>query len=190
MVTADGQRQTIVTDERWLAGKSQAISMGQVEPALWGLGRRSLTVAPFENYEQWRQALNQPAAGDPVSLLDRPGLRDFAGSPRRAGRRLVGQHGVRSARAAHDRPRGQGPVADDARRGSPMRCRRSRRSTTNCRSAAGCSTPTTPVRQRQQLQGAVPAARHRRRRPVRRRQAAAGVSRQRRPRPQRSGAWT
>jgi len=76
LVTASGQRQTIVTDEGWLAGTSNgdraAVLMGEVEPALWGIGRRSAAVSPLENYEQWRQALNQPAAGDSAAFWTSP----------------------------------------------------------------------------------------------------------------------
>jgi putative heme-binding domain-containing protein len=78
LVTADGQRQTIVTDGQWRvgtdAGAPAATSMGTVAAPLWGLGRRSSAVAPFENYEQWRQALDQPPAGDPAAFWTAPGF--------------------------------------------------------------------------------------------------------------------
>jgi putative heme-binding domain-containing protein len=78
LVTADGQQRTVVTDGRWLTGANKpdrpAVSLGQVERTLWGLGRRSAAIAPFENYEQWRQALNQPGANNSASFWTAPGF--------------------------------------------------------------------------------------------------------------------
>jgi len=58
LVAADGTRQTIVTDGQWRA----AVSLGEAEPALFGIGRRPPTIDPFDNYEQWRQAGGAPPA--------------------------------------------------------------------------------------------------------------------------------
>lgn len=47
------RRATLIrTDESWQG----AVSLGEVAPELWGLGRRSAAVSPFDNYEQWQQA--------------------------------------------------------------------------------------------------------------------------------------
>ena len=48
----DGQTTTIVSDGSWQGAESH----GEVRPELWGLGRRSAAVSPFDNYEQWQQA--------------------------------------------------------------------------------------------------------------------------------------
>jgi putative heme-binding domain-containing protein len=73
-----GERQTVITNERWRAGVTSAdhaaVSMGVVDRALWGLDRRSKAVSPLENYEQWRQALNQPPAGDAAAFWTAPGF--------------------------------------------------------------------------------------------------------------------
>ncbi|QDU31572.1 hypothetical protein ETAA8_67310 [Anatilimnocola aggregata] len=41
----------LITDKEW-----QATDLGAVLPELWGTGRRSIALSPFENYEQWQQA--------------------------------------------------------------------------------------------------------------------------------------
>lgn len=40
-----------------LAPPAAAVDLGPVRPELWGIGRASIAVSPFENYEQWRQSL-------------------------------------------------------------------------------------------------------------------------------------
>src|SRR5207302_549124 len=52
LVDKDGKSTMIATDETWQG----AVSLGEVQPELWGLGRRSATISPFDNYEQWQQA--------------------------------------------------------------------------------------------------------------------------------------
>ncbi|HEY2253777.1 MAG TPA: hypothetical protein VGH74_22035, partial [Planctomycetaceae bacterium] len=48
----DGKSTTIATDETWQG----AVSLGEVPPEQWGIGRRSAAVSAFDNYEQWQQA--------------------------------------------------------------------------------------------------------------------------------------
>jgi len=48
----DGKTNSISTDESWQG----AVSLGDVPPEQWGIGRRSAAVSAFDNYEQWRQA--------------------------------------------------------------------------------------------------------------------------------------
>src|SRR5260221_10399728 len=65
IVTVDGRRSDIVTDDKWRVsrkGKENrgAVSLGPVDPSLFGLGRRPATIDPFDNYEQWRRAPGTP----------------------------------------------------------------------------------------------------------------------------------
>jgi putative heme-binding domain-containing protein len=79
--TGTGEASQIITDESWqtvamsraAAGDNSsapavsAASLGGVAPELWGLGRRPATIDPFDNYEQWRQALgDKGVASAPV----------------------------------------------------------------------------------------------------------------------------
>ena len=71
---ATGDVTEIVTNESWrvsrqdAAGESAraATSRGSVSRELWGLDRRPATIDPFDNYEQWRQALGETAGNAPV----------------------------------------------------------------------------------------------------------------------------
>lgn len=84
LVFADGTRHTLVTDDQWTASThaaaaannrpAKAISMGAVAPAHWGLNRRPATIDPFDNYEQWRQAVGAPAAGNRAAFWTAPGF--------------------------------------------------------------------------------------------------------------------
>src|SRR5262245_6081002 len=79
LVAAGGERATIVTSEKWTATagdgrQGPAISMGAVDPTLWGLGRRPATIDPFDNYEQWRQALGTAGGGNQPSVWTAPGF--------------------------------------------------------------------------------------------------------------------
>lgn len=65
----DGKRAFIVTDASWTSPEDAIDDLGLVAPELWGIGRRSAAIAPFENYEQWRIALNG-ADGPPITAPD------------------------------------------------------------------------------------------------------------------------
>ncbi|MDX1948681.1 MAG: c-type cytochrome [Pirellulaceae bacterium] len=61
LVAASGERQEIVSDEKWLvasgSGQNRPVtSLGDVSAAMWGIGRRPATTDPFDNYDQWKQA--------------------------------------------------------------------------------------------------------------------------------------
>lgn len=61
VVQADGRSVACSTDESWKITTTNskvrgAKTRGTVPPPMWGLGRRSIAVDPFENYEQWQQA--------------------------------------------------------------------------------------------------------------------------------------
>jgi putative heme-binding domain-containing protein len=76
---ADGSEQTIVSDEQWKIESSgqtasPAVSLGQVTPQLWGLGRRSIQIDPFDNYEQWRQAIGADAGQQAATFWVAPGF--------------------------------------------------------------------------------------------------------------------
>ena len=63
IVFADGSRQVVVTDNEWQNSPPGGFAaLGEIEPALFGIGRRPPTVDPFDNYEQWRQATGAPAS--------------------------------------------------------------------------------------------------------------------------------
>lgn len=75
LLDADGKRTTLVSDGGWLCGTGKTVSQqGPVEPALWGIGRRPATIDPFDNYEQWRQAVGAPAAGHEAAFWTAPGF--------------------------------------------------------------------------------------------------------------------
>ncbi|HUE71544.1 MAG TPA: PQQ-dependent sugar dehydrogenase [Pirellulaceae bacterium] len=74
IVSADGSRTTLVSDGDWSSGTGRAVSQGPVEAALWGIGRRRATIDPFDNYEQWRQAVGAPAAGHEAAFWTPPGF--------------------------------------------------------------------------------------------------------------------
>ncbi|HEX6987031.1 MAG TPA: hypothetical protein VF170_16755, partial [Planctomycetaceae bacterium] len=44
-------------------GWRPAVSFGPVEPELWGVDARPIEVTPFDDYEQWRRALDTDEAG-------------------------------------------------------------------------------------------------------------------------------
>lgn len=60
MLDKDGKTTILATDDSWQG----AVSLGEVLPELWGIGRRSAAISPFDNYEQWQQA-----KGDTVDKL-------------------------------------------------------------------------------------------------------------------------
>jgi putative heme-binding domain-containing protein len=72
-LTSSGVQQlAVATNSLWHVAvadnrKEPAVSLGLVDEALWGTQRRPAAIDPFDNYEQWRQALggaqgtNQPA---------------------------------------------------------------------------------------------------------------------------------
>jgi len=74
LISADGSRRSVVTDDRWTTDANRpATSMGAVRSALWGHGRRPATIDPFDNYEQWRQAIGTPPAGNQAAFWTAPG---------------------------------------------------------------------------------------------------------------------
>ncbi len=63
----DGRRESLVTDETWqeLGGRPRAVAtLGRVDAGLWGDAARSIEITPFDNYEQWRQALGAEAGSE------------------------------------------------------------------------------------------------------------------------------
>ena len=68
----DGTRSRLISDEHWSLhsvatpgddqAASHAVSFGEVAPELWGDGARSIAISPFDNYEQWRQAIGDEAS--------------------------------------------------------------------------------------------------------------------------------
>ena len=74
IVNADGSRTTLVSDGQWSSESGKVAPGGPVEPALWGIGRRSATIDPFDNYEQWRQAVGAPKTGDEAAFWTAPGF--------------------------------------------------------------------------------------------------------------------
>jgi putative heme-binding domain-containing protein len=79
LAAVDGQKHEIVTDEQWRVERSgdadrPATKLGAVAPALWGIGRRPATIDPFDNYEQWRQAIGTPAVTDRSAFWTAPGF--------------------------------------------------------------------------------------------------------------------
>lgn len=79
LVTVDGQRSELTSDESWRAVLSggdhrAAVSLGLVDRRLWGIGRRPATIDPFDNYEQWRQAIGSPATADKSAFWTAPGF--------------------------------------------------------------------------------------------------------------------
>lgn len=79
MTSAGGQQINLITDSQWRGIGSgdhvgAATSLGSVDPALWGLGRRPATIDPFDNYEQWRQAIGTAAALNQAAFWTAPGF--------------------------------------------------------------------------------------------------------------------
>ncbi|HEX5103978.1 MAG TPA: c-type cytochrome, partial [Pirellulaceae bacterium] len=79
--TGSGEPLEIVTDEDWrvtpaaaerATGDTPATSLGLVAPELWGLNLRPATIDPFDNYEQWRQALGDAPGGKSPSFWTAP----------------------------------------------------------------------------------------------------------------------
>lgn len=52
----DGTQTIVVSNEKWRASSGEIADRGRVPPELWGIGRRGISLSPFENYEQWQQA--------------------------------------------------------------------------------------------------------------------------------------
>ena len=67
--SADGSVTTVNSDSTWgdVGGDMNipAADLGPVRPEMWGLGRRSIDIAPSENYEQWQQAKGSTAKNQP-----------------------------------------------------------------------------------------------------------------------------
>ncbi len=58
----DGTRSRLISDATWRSDSAiQVVSLGEVAPELWGDGARSIAISPFDNYEQWRQAIGTEA---------------------------------------------------------------------------------------------------------------------------------
>jgi putative heme-binding domain-containing protein len=58
MTQPDGTRTRLISDNTWRSDSAnQVVSLGEVAPELWGDGARSIEISPFDNYEQWRQAI-------------------------------------------------------------------------------------------------------------------------------------
>lgn len=55
---ADGTREELRSDRTWTAPKQDPalLDHGPVDPALWGIARRDLSLSAYENYEQWQQS--------------------------------------------------------------------------------------------------------------------------------------
>jgi putative heme-binding domain-containing protein len=59
----DGTRTRLISDNTWRSDSAnQVVSLGEVAPELWGDGARSIAISPFDNYEQWRQAIGDEAS--------------------------------------------------------------------------------------------------------------------------------
>ena len=75
VVVGNDTAATIVTDESWsTAAKGKAVSLGAVAPEIWGLNRRSAKIEPFDNYEQWQQALSASENRLPAKFRTAPGF--------------------------------------------------------------------------------------------------------------------
>ena len=64
---ADARRERFITDEHWqqVASRPRPVALlGGVDPGLWGADARSIEISPFDNYEQWRQALGAAAGSE------------------------------------------------------------------------------------------------------------------------------
>ncbi|MBL8828669.1 MAG: c-type cytochrome, partial [Planctomycetaceae bacterium] len=78
---AKGEPTRIVTDAHWTATTSASPQpkpvddRGAVRPELWGVGRRSITISPFENYEQWQQSKGGALGIDAAKLTVPPGFK-------------------------------------------------------------------------------------------------------------------
>jgi putative heme-binding domain-containing protein len=75
----DGSSTTLLSDGQWRASRGSgqaapAVPLGAVEPALWGFGSRPATIDPFDNYEQWRQAIGTPATANQAAFWTAPGF--------------------------------------------------------------------------------------------------------------------
>src|SRR5262245_4029403 len=79
ITTSDGRRSEILTDGEWRVtdvgtGTGKAVSLGIVEPSFWGINRRPATIDPFDNYEQWRQAIGMQAKADQAAFWTASGF--------------------------------------------------------------------------------------------------------------------
>src|SRR5262245_33329214 len=79
LTMVDGQRIEIITNDQWRerlpsGAVRGAVSLGAVENRLWGVGRRSGAINPFDNYEQWRHAIGTPATADKGAFWTTPGF--------------------------------------------------------------------------------------------------------------------
>lgn len=64
IVHTDGTRTRLISDETWHCDSPHhTVSQGEVTPELWGDQARSITISPFDNYEQWRQAIGTGTDG-------------------------------------------------------------------------------------------------------------------------------
>jgi putative heme-binding domain-containing protein len=65
----------LITDGRWqIAERGSVKSLGMAAPELWGLSRRPATIDPFDNYEQWRQALGDAGKASAPVFWTAPGF--------------------------------------------------------------------------------------------------------------------
>lgn len=79
IATADGRNREIVTDDKWRVSRygsdsRNAVSMGPIDASLFGLGRRPATIEPFDDYEQWRQAVGTPTKETIGTFWTAPGF--------------------------------------------------------------------------------------------------------------------
>lgn len=79
-----GPRATLVSDAAWRvvdpaadnlnAAGTPPVDGGPVPPELWGIGRRDISLAADENYEQWRQTLGADAVERRPKFWTAPGF--------------------------------------------------------------------------------------------------------------------
>ncbi len=78
-----GHNEQIVSDNQWQSTSSDtplpkpARELGRVQPELWGSGRRDISLAATENYEQWKQASSDVATAANAKIWTVPGF-EFA----------------------------------------------------------------------------------------------------------------
>jgi putative heme-binding domain-containing protein len=78
-IITDGSWQSVASWPKGEGGGSRAprisvTSLGSASPELWGIGRRSTSIDPFDNYEQWRQALGDKGAASAPVFWTAPGF--------------------------------------------------------------------------------------------------------------------
>ena len=70
----DGSSESILTDESWQANGKAARSLGRVADEPWGVTTRQVGIDAFDDYTQWKQALNADRGTDPSSFHIAPGV--------------------------------------------------------------------------------------------------------------------